>query len=765
MTPMFAAALLLASTSGAQIRLTVGGDNAVGPGTRYPTLMYCNETPFPQPLSGWKFRTRDFAGFTTWMPGLSHAGAAPVEYTQHFPLETSGAIVSKACGIPIDYTGNLAKDQDGTPFDAQVLLKTGSCAERPSILQAPALACAGLAVRDSGYYANVCLETRSGSASRRLGGFIATFAGQTQIQAAIPSSFMTLSGNDVKWDPRSLRGPQYMMALAMAQEFLNVDMRTLAAIAAKEDQFAMVLAGSEARGSLPEWNGTYTNADGTFGPWEQDETAIANLVMAYPRFFPKHGPCASRYPDASSAASAGKCFGAGFSETAAYYMTTSGTATTGIHSPQLANAAFIASLGWLWLYDALAQSTDLYFAAALRDGADPRAILAAILTGYSLGRYSDFAAPLKDPGIVKDANGSARFPAGASNYRSDIYRVLDSLAASEAKSTACGGANPVYDTLIGFGDVQRFFFGGGPQGAPGTPEAQGDGGLLLHFDMTTAERAALLGGLQCAFTALKGKAPSSLGRDSVSYRYDWLSLLRVAKGLMPTLTRPVPVDHDFRFIVDEYSKNPVPASGLKSDSIFPILTLSAPRAPAADPKSGIGLEADFQARDDADSLRAEWTLDKDWVDWQPAEAKGGGAFNLRTPCAAKGFPAAGQKASLWVRATDRCGNATLQELPFARPAGSVCGDPVAIRTRIPPPGMGACRLAVRAGALRIESESRILRAAVYDAQGRLTAPPASGGGMGVKAMEIPLANLPRGIYAIALTTESGSSVQALPWMR
>src|SRR4051812_23463066 len=67
-TLALAASLALLGTGAgsisAQVKVTLAGDiPATGPGTKYPTLQVCNETNLPQQVEGWKFKTKDYAGY------------------------------------------------------------------------------------------------------------------------------------------------------------------------------------------------------------------------------------------------------------------------------------------------------------------------------------------------------------------------------------------------------------------------------------------------------------------------------------------------------------------------------------------------------------------------------------------------------------------------------------------------------------------------------------------------------------------------------
>ncbi|MDB5051208.1 MAG: Chitinase [Fibrobacteres bacterium] len=670
-----AAILLLALTAWPQVRILVKPDSSSGPGARYPTVTACNETPATLRMEGWKFRTRDSSAYTTWMPGLTRSGSGPVQYTQMVPVDQSTMPAGRCSAVQVDYSGTQAAGKDISLYEPQALIKVGSCNATPVYQDPPSLTCSDL-ITAGDYYGNKCVET--GARENRYGGFIATFAGQTQIQAGLPTLPESVGGSvEMKWDPRSLGGPQYMMSLAMVQEFFQVDMRFLAAVAGVEVRFGYVQNGKEYSGSISEIGGFNTDQSGTFSPWELEVTSFDRVMSAYPKFFPGPGDCLNRFPDITSGAS---CLGKSGDTTAPFYMRTPGLTPTrtGINSPQLANGAVSAALTWYGLYDALVHSTDLYFTKLLAGGKDPRAALSAMTAGYMQGIYSGFADPLKDPNIVDNPSASNLFLTGSGNYRITLFKLLDGISNATAASTACGGAIPIYDASIAFSDVQRFFFGG--SGAPGTPAAQGDGGLLLHFDLATEERENLLAALHCAFDRLKGRAPSTAGKDAVSYRYDWLAMLRVAKGMLPDRVRPFPVEHDYRYLMETYSKNPLMASGKPKDAAYPTLDILSPlQNQVMAPGYPKGFPVTVKGSDGSGDVKAEWTLDPQWETWSRADSSGGGQFSFSVPCGSKRYPKPGQKGALWIRVVDGCGNATVEELDFTAHAAALCQDPSGLR--------------------------------------------------------------------------------------
>jgi hypothetical protein len=656
------ALLALAGTASAQVKFTLGGDlPATGPGTKYPTILTCNETNAPQTVEGWKFKTKDFAGFSTWMSGLTKSGTAPVEYTQPIPVSERQMQAGNCRIAPTDYTGTLAAGQDATPFDLQALIKTGSCTELPPYKDAAALACNDIVAANIDRGNQCIIDSIGSNGGDNYGGFVSSFYGQTQIQAVIPSATFAVSGDNVRWNPYAM-GPQYMMALAAAQEILNVDMQFLAAIAGKETGAGIQsVATGLVRSELPDYQD-----NGTYGYWQIEQDTYATYIKAYPQFFPKYGPCLSKYPDGTSAISAGHCVD-NWGTVAKFYMQPAGKTKMTPNSPQLTNGALSSAMAWYGLYDALSNSTDLCFVDAIKNGVDKRIAFAAMIGGYNLGRYTDFGGPLKDPLLKNDPNASSRFATGNNNYRTDIYRILDNLVDA---SKNCG-TRRIYDTTITLVEVQRQLFGGSV--TPGTAAVQGDGGLMLHYPLDAAQREAMWTEVSCAFTKL------AAGKPGISFRYDYLTLLRVVKKHLPfhIKDRKIPVEHDFQYVVDNYSKNPQTCSGKSKDMTYPSMTITTPAANSVvSPIINPGARFAFTGTDNVAVAKAEWTFDKNWLAWNPAlKAAAANSYEFFVSCEMPGYPKKNAAAALWIRTTDDCGNSTVQQLDFRTHSTANCGDP------------------------------------------------------------------------------------------
>lgn len=677
-------ALILVQSIHSQVTVIPDPGPIVGPGRFDPKVAVCNQTNLPRKVEGYRFHTQTYAGYTTWMAGLTNTGTNPVQYTQAMPTSEQ-EMLSGQCRQPTDYTAAaLTAGQIATLFDGQALIKTGSCAEAPIYTDASPHGCSEVdAIQATVKYStSACLvDTIGANGGDTYGGFVSTFAGQTQIQAVIPPNTFTVSNTTVRWNPYAY-GPQYMMGLAGAQEIINVDMQFLAAVAAKETFMGLVLDATGNRLlDLPPQVGVH-------GAWQVESPTFATWIKAYPQFFPKYGPCISRNRDVTTAFPA--C-APSMHEPAEFYLRPTPTTQMGPNSPQLINGAVVSALGFYVLYDAMRYSTDLCFIDIIQKAVDPRVALAVLLPGYNLGRNSGFEAPLKTHAatIRTNPNASTLFPEGNNGYRPNVFNVLDQFVNA---SKNCAASRRVYDTTISLAEVQRFIFGGST--TPGTPAVQGDGGLLLHYDLTVPQRQSLWDSVTCAFDKLKGKAPSMAtpARAAfISYRYDFLTLLRVVKSHLPIhiQKRARPVEHDFDVLVARNSVGTtVCGTNKPQDRTYPTLTLTSPRpGDQVDQNKNPGTSFTFKATDVGGLVaKAEWSLDKNWNVWNPARKAGTDSYEFNVPCETPGWPKAGQAGKLWVSTTDDCGNTTVQELPFTVKTGTFCGDAPPLDPPVATPG-------------------------------------------------------------------------------
>jgi hypothetical protein len=636
----------------------------------------CNNTVNPLTLIGWRFKTPSWGGYGSNGGGtFTVSGSGPYTYQKKVPLWDQ-IRPPASCLTTHDVSGSIGAFANGQPYDWDVLLKTGSC-NPPNPLKTPTpVTCAQVAAIRGGasYYAATCIpDTLGGNGGVDSGGLIDTFVNQgsgvaqTQIQIGIPTNTWSESTTTVTFDPYASMGnsPLYLMATAMGQEYFNLDMQFLFGIGSKESFAGMKQVPGSAL-FIP------TNAAGVAGTYHVESFTFATIVAGYPSFFPAYA-CMAGYPNVTTAL--GTSCAPSANDPLYFYMSqNSGSPLINNNSAELVNSVLGGGFNFYRLYDALVASTDLCFLNLLENGADDEAAVKLLPAGYNLGWNSSWinSLPAGAP-MLAASDISAYTVMGNSNYRDEVLRTAHNLEAA----SACPMAGGVYDPPILLSDLQTFFFGNG-----GTAAAQGSGGLLLHFSLSASQRTALWNDVTCAFNALKGLAPGRAANE-VSFRYDFLTILRVAKQYLTT-TRPYPTQSDFTSWVDSHSSGGS-ACGTAIDTTFPFITGVTPSQ-----NSNVCPDflVNFNTTDETALDKVEFSLDPDWLAWTPAVHGAGSAYSFNAPGSDAHFPASGP-GKLWIRSTDTCGNSTIRQLNFNVNCGTPTFTVTPSRTASPSPTRSA----------------------------------------------------------------------------
>jgi hypothetical protein len=639
---------LFAATAMAEVEMNMG--TCVNAGDQIDPK-YINKTPDAWDMRGWDA--------TVGGTQLKGAFAAQASGTFFVPPNGQSLVNFAGCG-----------NSKGVPYNKQLEAKIGSCNEPTPPAEPLSMKCTEINTNVANFY-NPAQCIKDGLGINRgdgYGGFIDSYRDQTQIQVAIPASTFQMAGQTVKFDPAASMdgGTFYMMGMVALQEYLYVDMQFMLALGASTSGAGLVDANGKSIYVTPANQGNDINPYGSFKVTYQ--TAVGRLGKDYPKYFP-----------ANMATSLVRMVSKdGFEGT--------GTAA---NSPQQINSAFLASMNLWWLFDGLKSAQDLCFKQFLKDAKDKSAGLKLMLGGYHIGPnivdqgtgnddYATHVLPTTDQAILGAADVTDKMkgfawdygpPAGPDhgtrNYITKVFSVLDQLVAANPSSNACGGALNVYDSPITLQQVQQLFYGEG-----GTAATQGNGGLLWHFQIDPAARTALWTDLICAFDQLKGKAPSTLGTANISYRYDFLTILRVARqyfgGYVNKFTdRPTPADaysSDYSIWVFNHSQKPCGRS--TQDVTWPVMTLADTVYRKGDKLTGT-------FTDNAGPLKEyAYTSDTQWRQWLPTNAD----FTIPADLPDNG--------KLWFRITDSCGNSTIQQVnvknlppppqlpkPIASPAG------------------------------------------------------------------------------------------------
>lgn len=572
----------------------------------------------------------------------------------------------------------------GVPIRHQMEHVSGSCNEiRPPDAPAALQCNAGLLAAVNRDPARCVQDGLGVGRGDGYGGIVDSWLGETQIQVRIPTQTWSRTPatgpvQTVRFDPGvSMGGPMYLMSLAAVQEFLYVDMQFLLALGASKTGAGIVDNGTGA--SLYQTPPNLgTDAQAIYSSFGINMVTLQKLANAYPKFMP---PVSSL----NSMVSAGGV---------------SGGASTA-NGPQQASSAMLGALNLWWYLDAVQQGTNLCFRQYVRTATDRSAGLKVLLSGYENGPgintgTFDFATQVLPAAAGSQAMTMAdvttimkpyQWGVGTTDFGTTNYvsRVFDALKVISTAGNTCGSA-PIYDAPITRTQVKELFFG-----VNGSVATQGPGGLLWHLKISAAQRRTLWDDLDCAFDRLKGSAPSSPGPEAISFRYDFLPILRVARGHLGGFldkfdSKPTEMFGEYAGWVVRHSDRPCQAA--LPDNTWPTLLLSADTLGLDQVIEGAGTRDDRGIGANDGIRDREYTLDQKWLSWSRAPAP----FRVPTTMATG--------TRMWYRVSDSCGNYTTQEvlwkdlpqlpMPIASPAnGTTFNGGITVTLSMPPAVTGA----------------------------------------------------------------------------
>ncbi len=611
----------------------IGPGNITGP----EPYMY-NTTTLKIDLAGWRFSTPNYR----WTRLEGDPGAT-VTNLANGEIETR--LVSQSART-LPYTGNtpltlaqhglryaaatLGDTDDGTPYGTYILWKTGSGGipvdpvdEDPITLDQidSLLLLPDFYNPDYRYLDKI--GTNGGTFS---GGLLDTYYGQTQIMLPIPAETFSVNQTSINLAPDETGGPLYWMALAMGQEYFSIDMQLLIATGFKE-------SGIAADG-LP-----YANSTGVYGPFHVENWTCLARAIAWPHFYVDYavelGASANATVFATTVMPVNQFCGEYMGE------------PTPENSARCCNAVVVAGLNYWYLYYLLGYSEDLCWKSVLEGCPDPYIGVAALSVLYNRGMNSGEEAPLHVnvyQNLIGNPNGSDLFGTGNSNYRIDIVTAIKALENASEQSMTDPNIQ-LWDSFITLDDIKHFFFGDG-----GSVSSQGKGGLLKHFEI---DRQKLWDDVQAAFTKLSaywGQTP-----PVISYRYDFLTLLRVVKGMFK-IERPKPADYESTSWIEQHSK--IGGCGVPKDDTFPFMTFTS-----TDFTNGT-FTLELNATDNLNVGDVRWTTDYDWKWWNPGTYISGSAtdqdYKIVVDTATAGDP-------VWISVTDSSGNTIVKKTSVTGP--------------------------------------------------------------------------------------------------
>jgi hypothetical protein len=194
--------------------------------------------------------------------------------------------------------------------------------------------------------------------------------------------------------------------------------------------------------------------------------------------------------------------------------------------------------------------------------------------------------------------------------------------------------------------------------------AQGDGGLLRHF---TVSRQELWNDIQAAFNKLSphwNQSPAA-----ISFRYDWLTLLRTVKNYF-NVSRDYPTDHETRMWIENRSQIGG-CSGKPPDTTFPFMVI-------VDTLANDTFSASVNVTDDKNIRDVKWTLYYNW-DWWYYSAFISGTVNdknyqITIPVDDIKDMYGDDTGYVWISATDSSGNTIVEKVTIANDPTEAIGD-------------------------------------------------------------------------------------------
>ncbi len=421
-------------------------------------------------------------------------------------------------------------------------------------------------------------------------------------------------------------GPFYAMALAMAQQYVHVDMQLLMAQGVKESQAG---TGRYIPSNSPDGGTTGNNINGTMH-WI-DPSYNSYVHAAFPKFFPYK----------TTAQEMGGRF---YINTPGYpgpgLVAASKEGNTVGNCPQMANTMFISAIYMMYDYKKISRATSYYakkFYADMKDKEVGAKVFAWAWNGGPNSGYQDVfkqlsptADDLRTASVSFSSNAQMEYIRGVF-HQIDEFDRMNNLAATKNANGTFGDAsiqNYIYDANISLWQIEEFLYGTDTTVSDGTKSTLaanaklGAGGLLWHFKLSTDERNALWKDVVTAFDILKGKALSkgisTAESDKITYRYDWLAILRVIQGHLD-IDVPTPQDEESKNWIEQNSKDTVTAiQNLGLENVYPYFSFDAAKGRVI---KGDTLILTYTLEDETyinfnETPTVEWTADPNWGGWK-----------------------------------------------------------------------------------------------------------------------------------------------------
>lgn len=400
---------------------------------------------------------------------------------------------------------------------------------------------------------------------------------QVQLNLFAPDTYATVNGLPVTFQPGLMgthqspdgKGPMYAMSMIMIQELLGYDMQLLLACAANEslaglEVFQATGAGKVSQGIYYGYQGG--SLEGNTGKNGSEQLGTMHSIVtsfqaySYNAFRPLFPYMSVGQPTKIFKTPLLKDKG---DNNLGYCA---GNSAQQVNT-QLTNMAYC-----IYWTEFVKNASDWSFETIMATAKDRKIGAKLLITAWNRGFQGLVPELLKDGATLEKTDITS--DCGA--YAERVFSFANKLEEASKNSVNNGGQCLIYDDQISKEKLAEFFFGlnhdadGNVLGTSlelTTTGFLGQGGLLQHVELTYSERIALWQDVNAAFDLLKGKAPSTKKSENISVRYDFLSVLRIAKKHF-SLPLYLPHTKEFPQLVAQYShENPK-----YPNKIFPFMT-------------------------------------------------------------------------------------------------------------------------------------------------------------------------------------------------
>lgn len=611
--------LCLLLTSYAEVTVTIE------PSDKKLSFTWENSASLPYYLGGVRFYTDGYvhpnlSSMTNWEFTQKEVGD---EKEQILLYKSSIATVQPVSAKGGSFNAFTLDDYSGKPVEGakrhELLLKTGSAGKVDDPITADPIDTNQIdsLIKTANFYNEEYryIDTLGAHGGLYSGGIMDTWLGETQVICHFSDETWNIHGTEqVSFTLDATGGdPLFWMSVIMGQEYFHADM-----------QWMLGKGAQETGAGTGSYNGT--NAEGAFGPWEVETGTGTSREQAYPYFF-EHGTIKGFWEDASSP----------------------------LNSANVVNGYIYSIVCVRYMYDLWNYATDACWKEILVNSASRYYALSILLGGYNNG-IGDAQNVLKEfwhvdsyENFINDPN--AHMTVEAKMNKSYVPGVIGGVKNLEEGSKAAftDKSLELIDMELTLKDIQRFFYGDG-----GDHTSQGDGGLLAHFDV---DRNAFNTLIETAFRKLKGKAPSTQGKEAISLRYDFLTLLRVVKGdFQVTWSRPTGPGEWTNAVKQQSQKGG--CDSLESDEEYPYGEVEGA------PEFITDFVVDIHSWDNQAIKEVLWTMDSSWSKWHKATYKSGSdddqLFTITIPRDDIKEQFGDNTGTYWYMVTDESGNSVIK---------------------------------------------------------------------------------------------------------